>query len=90
MVAFWVGLPKSKRPSSKSYLAVKDSVGDPLFIAKLQFFSFMLNIVDSFLKKYQTDQLIIPFLYCHLKDIVIKLMDIVVEHKFIKKCKNGK
>ena len=35
MVAFWEGLPKSKRPSSRSYLTVKDSVGDPLFIAKL-------------------------------------------------------
>ena len=35
IIAFREGLPKSKRPSSKSYLAVKDSVGDPLFTAKL-------------------------------------------------------
>ena len=32
----------------------------------------------------------IPFLYCDLKDIVIKLLDIIVEHKIIEKCKNGK
>ena len=32
----------------------------------------------------------IPFLYCNLKDIVIKLLDIIVEHKIIGKCKNGK
>ena len=55
----------------KSYLAVKDSVGDPLFVDKLQFFSFVSNIVESFLKKYQTDQQMIPFLYCDLKCIVI-------------------
>ena len=62
MVALWEGLPKSKRPSSKCYLAVKDSLGDPLFIAKLQFFSFVSNIVKPFLKKYQTDQQMISFL----------------------------
>ena len=32
----------------------------------------------------------IPFLYCDLKDIVIKLLDIIVEHKIIEKCKSGK
>ena len=90
MVAVWEGLPKSKRPSSKSYLPVKDSIGDPLFIANFQFFSFVSNIVQPFLKKRQTDQPMIPFLYCHLKDTVIKLLDIIVEHKIIEKCKNGK
>ena len=62
MVAFWEGFPKSKGPSLKSYLAVKDSVGDPFFIAKLKFFSFVSNIVQPFLKKYQSDQPMIPFL----------------------------
>ena len=90
MVAFWEGLPKSKRPSSKSYLVVKDSVGEALFIAKLQFFSFESNKIEPFLKKYQTDQLMIPFLYCDLKDIVVKLLDIIMEHKIIEKCKSGK
>ena len=90
MVAFWEGLPKSKRISSKSYLTVTDSVGDPLFIARLQFFSFVSNIVEPVLKKYQNDQPMISFLYCDLKDIVIKLLDIIVEHKIIEKFKNGK
>ena len=90
MVVFWEGLPKSKRPSSKSYLVVKDSVREALFIAKLQFFSFESNKIEPFLKKYQTDQLMSPFLYCDLKDIVIKLLDIIVEHKIIEKCKSGK
>ena len=51
MIPFWEGLPKSKQPSPKNYLAVKDSVGEPPFTAKLQFFSFMSNIVEPFLKK---------------------------------------
>ena len=87
MVAFWEGFPKSKRPSLKSYLAVKDSIGDPLFIAKLQFFSFVSKIVESFLKKCKTDQPMIPFLYCELKDIVNKLLDIMWNIKLLRNAK---
>ena len=62
----------------------------PLFIAKLQFFSFVSNIVGPFLKKFQADQPMISFLYGDLSVIVMKLLDIIVEHKIIKKCKNEK
>ena len=83
MVAFREGPSKSNRPSSGSYLTVKDSVGNPLFIARYQFS--VSCQTAPFLKKYQTDELIIPFLYCDLKDIIIKLLDVIVEHKMIEK-----
>ena len=47
----------------------------------------MSNIVEPFRKKYQTDQPKIAFLYCDLKDIVFKLLDIIVEHRIIEKWK---
>ena len=35
IVGYWQKLPTSKRPSSKSYLAVREGVVDELFVAKL-------------------------------------------------------
>ena len=69
-IAFWEGLPKSKRTSSKGYLAVKDSVGDPLFETKLQFFSFAWNIVEPCWKMptWSTDDsipILWPETYCY-------------------------
>ena len=41
MIKFWNKLPKSKQPSSKSYMAVKDRVSDKLITAKLSFSAFL-------------------------------------------------
>ena len=43
-------LHKSKQPSSKSYMAVKDRINDKLITAKLLFFSFVASLVEPFLK----------------------------------------
>ena len=90
IISFWEKLQKSKRPSSKSYLTVKKSVEDPLVTVKLQFFSFVSSIVESYLRKYQTDKPMIPFVYFDLKDLVIKLLDIIVKPTVISNCKSGK
>ena len=88
LVAFWEGLSKSKQPSSKSYLAVKDSVGDPLFIAKIQFLSFPVKYLRAIPEKIPNWSMMIPFLYCDWKMILY----ITVNYKIIviKKYKNGK
>ena len=90
IISFWEKLQKSKRPSSKSYLTVKESVEDPLVTAKLQFFSFVSSIVEPYLWKYQTDKTMIPFVYFYLKDLVIKLLDIIVKPTVINNCKSWK
>ena len=90
IILFREKLQKSKRPSSKSYLAVKESVEDPLVTAKLQFFCFVSSIVEPYLRKYQTDKPMIPFVYFDLKDLVIKLLDIIVKPTVINNCKSGK
>ena len=89
-ISFWEKLQKSKRPLSKSYLTVKESVEDPLVTAKLHFFSFVSSIVEPYLRKYQTDKPMIPFIYFDLKDLVIKLLDIIVKPAVINNCKSGK
>ena len=90
IISFWEKLQKSKRPSSKSYLTVKESVEDPLVTAKLQFFSFVSSIAEPYLRKYQTDKPMIPFVYFDLKDLVIKLLDIIVKPTVINNCKSRK
>ena len=90
IISFWEKLQKSKRPSSKSYLTVKESVEDPLVAAKLQFFNFVSSIVEPYLRKYQTDKPMIPFVYFDLKDLFIKLLDIIVKPTVINNCKSGK
>ena len=44
-------MPKSKRPSSRSYFNVQESLDDELIIAKLQFFVYVAGIVEPFLQR---------------------------------------
>ena len=59
------------------------------FYGQTSVFQFRV-IVEPFLKKYQTDQPMILFLYCDLEDIIVKLLNIIVEHEIIEKCKKWK
>ena len=59
------------------------------FYGQTSVFQFCV-IVEPFLKKYQTDQPMILFLYCDLEDIIVKLLNIIVEHEIIEKCKKWK
>ena len=51
-IKIWNKLPKSKQPSSKSYMALKDRFDSKLITAKLSFFSFVASLAEPFLKKY--------------------------------------
>ena len=88
--AFWESMPKSKRPSSKSYLYVQESLDDELIIAKLQFFVYVAGIVEPFLTAFQSDKPMIPYFYFYLKSIIKQLLGIIVEPKIIDSCKTGK
>ena len=88
--AFWESMPKSKRPSSKSYFNVQESLDDELIIAKLQFFVYVAGIVEHFLTAFQSDKPMIPYFYFYLKSIIKQLLGIVVEPKIIDSCKTAK
>ena len=46
---FWNGLPKSRRPSSKSFENTKIGIEDPFTVVKLSFFSFVAGLLEPFL-----------------------------------------
>ena len=60
---------------------------DPLVIAKLHFFSYVAGIVEPFLKQFQTDKLMIPFLLFDLKTISNRFREITVQLEVIEFCK---
>ena len=57
-------------------------------VPKLHFFAYVANIVEPFLVKYQMDNPMIPFLYFDLKEIIIKLLQIIVKPDVLEKCKS--
>ena len=76
---FWLSLPKRKRPSGKSYDAVKLAVEDPLTTAKLNFFSYVASILQPFLKKYQCQKPMIPYLYGDLTKMYRSILKIIIK-----------
>ena len=67
--------PKSKIPTVASFTTLRDSViNDPLVVAKLEVFISTAKLVQPFLKKYQTDKPMIPFITEDLAEILQCLM----------------
>ena len=50
----------------------------------------MSDIVEPFLKKYQWDKPMIPFMYEDLKDLVSRLLELFVKPAILEKYKTGK
>ena len=73
-------LPKSKIPKSQSFKNLQEFIRDPLIVAKLQFFICIARILGPFLKKFQTDQPMVPFLAQELQTILEAILT-----KFVKK-----
>ena len=64
--------------NGKSFTILKDSSIDPLMKTKLKFLEFVSNKLNKFLRGYQTDQPMIPFLCNSLKEILISLLQIFI------------
>ena len=88
MMKFWECKPKSKRPTSKSYLNLKNVYTDSLYPVKLQFFSFFASILQPFLSQYQTDNPMIPFMYNDLMVLVTNILQLILKPEIISKCKS--
>lgn len=90
IVKYWESLPKSKRPTSKSYANLVSVISDPFIVAKLQFFSYVASKVEPYLKTYQTDNPMIPYMYFDLKAMLKSLLEMIVECGAVQKCKSAK
>lgn len=64
---------KCPNPDTKSFKSVKQAIKDPLMPAKLAFISSLANEVTPFLKRYQTDKPMIPFLAPDLHSVLRSL-----------------
>ncbi|XP_056451965.1 uncharacterized protein LOC130387052 [Gadus chalcogrammus] len=88
-LAFWPSLllymeaVKTKRlpnPGTASYDTVAAAIKDPLILAKLQFYAALARTFNPFLKKYQTDEPVLPFLPKDLTELMMSLL-----RRFIKR-----
>ena len=86
---FWDTLPKQKQPQSKSYKNVRDALADPFILAKLHFFSYVSAIVEPYLRTYQTEKPMIPFMFKDLKEIVLQLMQLFIKPEVLEANKSG-
>ncbi|XP_059922920.1 uncharacterized protein LOC132469020 [Gadus macrocephalus] len=65
---------KTKRlpnPGTASYDTVAAAIKDPLVLAKLQFYAAIARTFNPFLKKYQTDEPVLPFLPKDLTELMM-------------------
>ena len=86
MVNHWESLPKSKRPSSKSYPNVLSAVNDNLTLVNLHFFSFVAGIFQPFLIKYQSDKPMVPFVHNDLLRLVKRVLLLVLKPDVVNSC----
>ncbi|KAK1898471.1 Adenylate cyclase type 6 [Dissostichus eleginoides] len=80
-------LPKSKVPTSASYLTVKKATEDPLFLAKLEFFAFVARQLKPFLEVFQTDAPMVPFLAKELQSTMTGLLSCFIKREELAKIK---
>lgn len=61
-------------PGTKSFDTVMAMCGDTLIIAKVAFIVSVAKCVEKFLRLYQTDKPMLPFLACDLEEVMRSLM----------------
>ena len=86
MVNYLEGLPKSRKPSSKSYANVLSTVNHNLTAAKLHFFSFVAGIFQPFLVKCQSDKPMVPFVHDDLLRLSKRVLLLVLKPDVVNPC----
>ena len=86
---FWNTLAKSKRPDSKSFHNVKKEIDDPLTVSKLCFFSFLAGLLQPFLRAFQGDRPMLPYLCSSVKELVVSLLWLIVRPKLIEEAQTS-
>lgn len=66
-------------PTCESYKTVKESLNDPLLLLKLMTFQQMAEKVEPFLRNFQSDEPMSPYLYRFIKGTVHSIMDLFIK-----------
>ena len=87
-VTYVSSLKKSKLPdvNNKSWQRLKGMIHDPILPAKLKFFEMVSEKLNAFLKGFQTDKPMVPFLSAILRDIIKDLLSRFILKGVLKKC----
>ena len=80
-IKYWEGLCKSKRPANKSYEFLASNYTDILIPVKLNFFSFIAGIFEPYLKVFQTDAPMVPFMYDELEKVLMKFLGLIYKKR---------
>ena len=89
IVRFWEKLPKSKQPSSKSFLNVQTASNDVLTPVKLSFFSYFAGLFKPYLKKYQTRNPMVPYMHGDLVRLFKSVLKVIIKDDVITACKSS-
>ena len=73
----------------KSCETVKKAIWDLFIASKLNFFTYVSGLGEPFLTLFQTDIPMIPLIYLSLKDLILKLLDIIVKLHVLECCNAG-
>lgn len=73
-------------PTCKSYKEISEMIGDPLLKAKLQFFITVAKDVEVFLRMYQTDAPMAPFLGTDLGILMKQLLSRFIKADVMDSC----
>ena len=60
-----------------------------LMIPKFQFFTYVASVLEPFLRLYQTDAPMIPFMYFDIKNLVTNILKLFVKLEVIEGCKTA-
>ena len=71
-------LVKSKQPQGKSSSILQKAIKDPLMAAKFKLVEFVAGKLNLFLRGFQTDQPMVPFLAEVLKDILSSIISMFI------------
>lgn len=66
-------------PTIASFTTLQEAISDSFLPAKLEFFKFVAQKLEPFLKKYQTDKPMIPFLYADLFVLIRSVAKTIVK-----------
>ena len=87
-VTYISSLKKSKQPDpkNKSWQRLKTMIHDPVLPAKLNFFEMLSEKLNAFLRGFQTDKPMVPFMATILGNIVHDLLSRIILKDVLKKC----
>ena len=71
--------PKSKIPKTTELITLQEAIQDPLTTAKLQFFITQAQLLKPYLKKYQSESPMMPFMAEDLYNILESTMEVCKE-----------